>query len=265
MKVILLTSDSLRHKYIASRLADDLQLELVITEGKSARIEDTSNLNEEDAAFISAHFGARRKSEIQFFGDFKDFPKDVPLKQVPHGNINSESVASLVDSHQPDYLVLFGTSIIKDPLMERYSGHIINLHLGLSPYYKGSATNLFPYYHNEPECVGATIHLATQNVDDGPVLHQLRPDIEPNDDLHSIGNKTILKAGKILPEVIKAYSEKKILPQKQSGSGKICRNKDLTPALLREIYKKFEGGMVEEYLVRKEDRDAGKPVVCSKL
>lgn len=265
MKIILLTSESLRHKYIAAQLAAHLRLEMLITEAKSAGIEDTTKLSPEDAAFISKHFEARSVSESRFFGNYIEFPKEVPQLKMPHGAINSRMVKTVVDNLQPDYLVLFGTSIIKDPLLQKYSGRIINLHLGLSPYYQGSATNLFPYYHNEPECVGATIHLATPKVDDGPVLHQLRPDIKPEDDLHSIGNKTILKAGKILPEVIKAFSEKKIVPQKQSGTGRICRNKDITPALLREIYKKFEEGMVEEYLREKEARDGGKPVVSCKL
>jgi S-methylmethionine-dependent homocysteine/selenocysteine methylase len=93
------------------------------------------------------------------------------------------------------------------------------------------------------------------------VLHQLRPDIEPGDDLHSIGNKTILKAANLLPEVIEAFSEKKILPQKQTGTGLNCRNKDLTPTVLREIYSKFEKGMIREYLEEKEKRDRERPIV----
>lgn len=263
MKIVLLTSESLRHKYIAAQLYEALELELVITEAKSARIEDTSKMNDGDAAFISKHFEARSKSESRFFGEFRDFPKGVPLLRMPHGTINTEMVKTVIDGIQPDYLVLFGTSIIKDPLLKKYTGRIINLHLGLSPYYKGSATNLFPHYYNDPECVGATIHLATAKVDEGAVLHQLRPDIKPEDDLHSIGNKTIQKAGKALPEVLKALSEKKIVPQQQTGSGRICRNKDLTPDLLREIYSKYENGMVKEYLREKDERDEGKPIVSS--
>lgn len=263
MKIVLLTSESLRHKYIAEQLASQLQLELVITEAKSSLIEDTSNLTSEDAAFISEHFETRSKSESRFFGEFNDFTKDVELMKIPHGTLNSQMIQTKIDNLQPDYLVLFGTSILKGALLEKYFDRIINLHLGLSPYYKGSATNLFPFYYHEPECVGATIHLATSKVDDGPVLHQLRPDIEPQDDLHSIGNKTILKAGKILPEVIKAFSEKRILPQKQTGTGRICRNKDLTPDVLRKIYMNFEDGMLKEYLSEKEVRDMKKPIIES--
>lgn len=261
MKVVLLTSNSLRHRYIARQLAEQLQLELVIAEEKSAGIQNTSRFSEADATFIAGHFNARTQSEWDFFGDFQNFPKEVPVVKIPHGTINVQKVNILVDSHHPDYLVLFGSSIIKDPLLEKYSGRIINLHLGLSPYYQGSATNLFPFYYNEPECVGATIHLATSKVDDGPVLHQLRPDIEWNDNLHSIGNKTILKAGKILPDIIKAFSTKKFIPNTQSGTGKICRNRDLTPILLREIYQKFESGIIKDYLKEKENRDRQHPII----
>jgi methionyl-tRNA formyltransferase len=261
MKIVLLTSDSLRHKFIAAEISKQLDLKLIVIEAKSAKIQDTSELNKQDAQFISDHFEARNKSENLFFGDYKEFPEKIPQLRIPYGNINSWEVNNAIDKITPDLIVLFGTSIIKDPLLGNYSGKIINLHLGLSPYYKGSATNLFPYYYNEPECVGATIHLASSKVDQGSILHQLRPNIEVNDDLHSIGNKCILNAGKILPEILRSYSEGKILPKTQTSAGKICRNKDLTPALLRTIYDNFEKGMIKEYLSKKEERDGEKPIV----
>jgi len=261
MKIVLLTSDSLRHKFIAYEISKQLDLKLIVIEAKSAKIQDTSELNKEDTEFISAHFEARNKSENLFFGDYKEFLEEIPLLSIPHGNINSIEVKKAIDKLTPDLIVLFGTSIIKEPLLGKYAGRIINLHLGLSPYYKGSATNLFPYYFQEPECVGATIHLATAKVDQGSILHQLRPDIEINDDLHSIGNRTILKAGEMLPKLLESYTSEKIFPKIQSSSGRICRNNDLTPTVLRTIYENFEKGMIPEYLQIKKFRDGEKPIV----
>jgi len=261
MKIVLLTSDSLRHKFIAAEISKQLDLKLIVIEAKSAKIQDTSELNKEDAEFISAHFEARNKSETLFFGDYKEFSEEIPQLRIPHGNINSCEVNNAIDKITPNLIVLFGTSIIKESLLGNYSGKIINLHLGLSPYYKGSATNLFPYYYSEPECVGATIHLATANVDQGSILHQLRPDIEVNDELHSIGNKCILKAGNMLPGILKAFSKGKILPKSQTSTGRICMNKELTPAFLRTIYNSFEKGMIKEYLQNKKFRDEEKPIV----
>ena len=263
MKVVLLTSDHWRHKYIASALSEKLELALIISESKSPTIQDTSNLTPEEADFIQQHFKKREKSEQSFFGNFQEFPQNIPVLRIASGKVNTKKTIEAVSSASPDYILLFGSSIIGKELINKYQDKIINLHLGLSPYYKGSATNLFPYYFKEPECVGATIHLATSKVDEGAVLHQLRPEITVDDDLHAIGNKTILKAGKILAKIVSRYSERRIQPKNQPPAGKICRNKDLNPLVLRQIYTNFEDGMIAEYLKDKPQRDTKKPIIMS--
>jgi folate-dependent phosphoribosylglycinamide formyltransferase PurN len=261
MKLVLLTSDSLRHKFIAREISEQFDLKLIVIEAKSVKIQETSDLNKEDAEFILAHFEARNKCETSFFGGFKKFPEEIPQRRIPHGYINSREVNDSIAKIKPDLIILFGTSIIKEPLLGNYSGKIINLHLGLSPYYKGSATNLYPYFYNEPECIGVTIHLATARVDQGSILHQVRPNIDITDDLHSIGNKTILKAGKILPRILISYAKGKILPKTQTSTGRVCRINDLTPVMLRSIYDNFEKDMIKNYLENKKLRDKEKPIV----
>ena len=110
----------------------------------------------------------------------------------------------------------------------------------MSPYYKGSATNLFPLLYGQPQCIGATIHLAEKKVDSGKILHQLRPEFSHDDNLHDAGNKVIKKAGMRLPEILKLYFQGKIIPEEQKNSGRICRNSDLTPEKLRNIYNNLE-------------------------
>lgn len=261
MNLLLLTSTSLRHRYLAHQLSEHFELELVIAEAKSEKIEATSTLPEEDAEFMARHFQLRADSEREFFGVFEHFPEEVPLLELPHGEINALATSELIENIAPDFIVLFGSSILKNSLMDSYKGRIINLHLGLSPYYTGSATNLFPYYYNDPESIGATIHLASEKVDEGAILHQLRPDMEVGDDLHQIGNRVIQEAGKQLPEVLKKYEGGQLTPQLQQPPGRICRNKDLTPQLLREIYRKFDQGLIREYLHEKEQRDLTRNIV----
>ncbi|HET7361703.1 MAG TPA: formyltransferase family protein [Salinimicrobium sp.] len=261
MRVVLFTSNRLRHKYIAHKLVESLQMELIVAEDKSAKIEETSDLSKADAQFIEKHFAARTASETVFFGQYERFPPGTPLLQVPHSEINSDKVLLELEQINPEIIVLFGSSIIKKEILGRFPRKLINLHLGLSPYYKGSATNLFPFYFKEPECVGATIHVATSKVDGGGILHQLRPNMEIGDTLHDIGNKTIKQAGEQLPGILKNYSENKIEPLKQVDAGKLCKIKDLGPELLREIYRNFEAGMIGDYLKNKGKRDWKKPII----
>lgn len=259
MKLALFTSDSYRHQYLAASLGNEAELKLIVTERKSPKITDTSSYGEEDRAFLKNHFRRRAECEKSYFGKFH-FPSETPLLKMPHGGIDP-MVLECLEEVDPDYIILFGTSIIPKAFLDRFSGRFINLHLGLSPFYRGSATNLFPYFYREPECVGATIHLASEEVDAGAVLFQLRPEIEPDDDLHEIGNKVILQAGKVLPEIIDKYERGVIEPKVQEAGGKLCKNSQLTPNLLRQIYREFENGLIPTYLKEKETRDSQKPII----
>jgi len=258
MRIVLLTSISLRHKYIAHMLSKELELCLVITEEKSSKIESTNNMSYADATFVTQHFKARQENEKKFFNEYKYFPNNVGILNLPHGEINNLDTFELIKKKDPDYIVLFGTSIIKDPIISAFPNKLINLHLGLSPYYKGSATNLFPIYFNDLAGVGATIHIATNKVDDGPVLHQMRPDIELGDTIHDIGNRTILKAGELLPLVIN--NEKKFV-EKIDRKGIVCKISDLSVEVLRKSYRNLENELIESYLLNKNKLCSKKPII----
>ena len=262
MKTVLLTSNSLRHKYIAQCLASATELQLIITEEKAASIENTDELNEADARFIKDHFKSRSVSEEKFFGN-TGFPESVLQIKLQHQEINSELSLELIKETEPDLIVLFGTSIIKDFFLNAFPNKIINLHLGLSPYYKGSATNLFPLLYGQPQCIGATIHLVEKKVDSGKILHQLRPEFSHDDNLHDAGNKVIKKAGMRLPEILKLYLQGKIIPEEQKNCGRICRNSDLTPEKLRNVYNNVESGIFLEYLKEKEKIDKKYPIISN--
>lgn len=262
MKTVLLTSNSYRHQYIARCLAEQTDLQLIITEEKSAKISDTAGMNEKDAEYQKVHFRKREDSEIEFFGK-EGFPSKVLQLKVSHGEINSELTLQVLNDIAPDYIILFGTSIITNELLKAFPNRFINLHLGLSPWYKGSATNLFPLIDGKPELVGATLHLATAEVDAGGILHQLRPELQKHDGLHDIGNKVILQAGNILPGVLKEYELGRIKPLRQGNPGKICRIKDLTTEKLKIAYRNIEEGLLDSYLINKKKFDAEFPVISN--
>ena len=70
---------------------------------------------------------------------------------------------------------------------------IVNIHLGLSPYYKGSATNFWPFVYNKLQFLGVTFMKIDDGVDTGEILHQFRPELKPKDTVHDVGNKLIIK------------------------------------------------------------------------
>lgn len=266
MNIALLTSNHLRHKYIASEIAKTLSLKVIVCEDKNPVIQDVSAYNEDDAAVMEAHFKERTVSESDFFGTVSNFPDGCEVFHLPFGQINSATTLDIFKQHQIDCILLFGSSIIKPILTDEFPNKVINLHLGLSPYYKGSGTNFFPIVNNEFECLGATIHLANEKVDAGAILHQVRlDDFEETDTIHSMGNKIIKESGRLFPLVVKHYLEGKIEPkaQPQITDFKEYRVKDFTPQSLLKAKAVLLNNGIKTYLQNKKTLVSSKPIVSN--
>lgn len=266
MQIALFTSNHLRHKYVAAQIAKQLPLKLILTEEKNTAIENTVKYSSEDRKLLDDHFTSRALSEKNFFEDYTNFPKDVPLIQKEFGTLNSQETLDLLADNNITLILLFGTSIIKPLILDFYPNRIINLHLGLSPYYKGSGTNFFPIVNNEFESLGATIHLATKMVDAGSILHQIRlDDISENDTIHSLGNKVIKKAGALYPKIVASYVSGTIeaLPQNKIENTKQYRIIDFTPEKLRQAHKVLLDSGILNYLNARNERIASKPIISN--
>ncbi len=254
-RVLLITSNLQRHIYVANIIAKKLDLAGIVSEGKTnltAHLKPT----QEQSEIIAMHFAARDKAELEILGEYKEFPQ-CDVFPVDQGGSNNWSTYEWVKEKDPDVILLYGSSIIKDPILSHYDGRVINMHLGLSPYYRGSATNYWPLVDGNPECVGVTIHLATLKVDGGDILTQVRPqNVKPDDSAYEIGNKAIIAGAKALADIVEPYLAGKVKRQAQDlKSGKLCRRKDFTPESLIQMHKNFNDGMIAQYLAAKGARD----------
>jgi methionyl-tRNA formyltransferase len=156
----------------------------------------------------------------------------------------------------PDLLLVFGTGILREEIITAFRGRIINIHLGLSPYYRGSGTNFWPLVNGEPEYVGATIHSLDSGIDTGDIFLHVRPDIAPDDGPHDIGNKAIQAAADGLALVAERFVQGGLPSTPQSGKGRFYQRKDFSADAVRTLYERFEKGMVPEYLAHRAERDA---------
>ena len=261
LRVLLLTGDGLRHRYAASRLAQKTNLVGVVSEGKAAIIAAPDLLPQDDQHVIDQHLAERDTVERRLLRDMPHFP-DTRLLEIAHGAINTPAVFAWAQAQAPDLIVLYGTSLVKPPLLDAYDGRIINLHLGLSPYYRGSGTNFWPLVYNEPECVGATIHLAVASVDAGAILAQLRPSAEVTDRAHELGTKTIMAGFDLMPYILSLYVRSKLKPQPQDlTQGRVCRRKDFNAAAVRRMWGNFTAGMMAEYLAEEKQRFQRYPIM----
>jgi methionyl-tRNA formyltransferase len=254
---ILLTSTFLRHHYVINTVAMTLDLLGVWQEEKSFVPEKYAG-NADDRKVIQSHFAERDRSEDRFFGDHAALrvPATTVVRKLKPATINDAAEVQLMAGLKPDIVLVYGTGILKDGIIGAFEGRIINIHLGLSPYYRGSGTNFWPLVNREPEYVGATILQLDAGIDTGPVIAHVRPEIASGDGPHDIGNKAIVAACDALCAAAIACIEGRAPAVPQEGKGRLYQRKDFNADAVRLLRKNFETGMISEYLRNKTERDA---------
>jgi folate-dependent phosphoribosylglycinamide formyltransferase PurN len=258
MRAIVLTSSLRRHQFVANTLADRLEVACVWQEEKSFQpLRYAASVGDE--AVIRRHFDARDASEASYFSDHEQVRARV--RRVAAGGCNDPAEVEAMRQLQPDVVLVFGTSLLKQPLIDSFPGRILNIHLGLSPYYRGAGTNFWPLVNGEPEYCGATIHFLDAGVDTGPIVAHVRPDISANDGPHDIGNKTIVAAAATLADAAVAYERSPLRGVPQSGAGRLYRRADFSADAVERLYANFANGMIGEYLRSKRTRDAALSLV----
>jgi folate-dependent phosphoribosylglycinamide formyltransferase PurN len=259
IKIVLLTSDKLRHIWLANQLAKNFNLAGIVSEPKSEFYRKVSH----ESWVINKHFILNELHEKLYFGDIEDFPACERLS-VKRNDMNDKELIEWVRAKTPDIIMLFGTSLLKELWFENFGDRIINMHLGLSPYYKGSGTNYWPLVNRVPEYVGATIHVTNLDIDSGDIICQIRPEIAITDNPYDIGMKTIKKGVDAFIGGVKMYLKGiKPVPQKElfNGCAKPYKRKDFNESSVLTLWKNFNDGMINEYLNNIETRRKNVPII----
>lgn len=238
-RALALTSTSPRHSYFAARLAETFDVTLALAEEKKNYFTQARQESPE----VEQHFQRLAEAEKELF-------PDVPaaaIKTVP--DINAPEVVAKAKALKPDLVCLFGTSILKAPWLEAFPRRIVNLHLGLSPFYRGSATLFWPFYFQELECLGATIHLAEAKVDAGDILKRIKPLFKPGDSYYAATTRLIRNAIDAFPEAAAAYVSGDITPMPQEASpGRVMKKSDFNEAALSAALAFVGSGLTQEQI-----------------
>lgn len=256
MRAILLTSSFRRHVFVANTVAERCELVGVWQEEKSFRPERYAE-SADDEVVIQRHFASRDESEATYFSSHDRVHVDphAAHRVVVAGACNDPAEVARMVAARPDIVLVFGTGILRGDLISAFEGRIINIHLGLSPYYRGAGTNFWPLVNREPEYVGATIHYLDAGIDTGPMLAHARPTIARGDGPHDIGNKTIVAAADALMRAAAAHVAGTARPVPQWSAGRLYQRKDFNASAVRALYRNFETGMIDEYLAARTARD----------
>lgn len=125
-------------------------------------------------------------------------------------------LARVIDTHQPDLVVLAGFMRILTPgFVRHYEGKLLNIHPSLLPAFGGLHTHRRAI---EAGCkfAGATVHFVTPELDHGPIVLQAAVPVLPDDDEDRLAKRVLSQEHVIYPRAVRWFVED-LLEQSETG------------------------------------------------
>jgi methionyl-tRNA formyltransferase len=259
-KIVCLIRSDPPFVYFVNRINEEHKVSLVVLESPSFKGRLLRKIHSDGISGLSEALRSglsrvtHRKKYLSNYNDlfqdkWKTINQDIPLLEVD--DINSESVYQRLKREGPDLILDHGTSIVKDHILET-SALALNLHRGLSPYYRGTYCTERALSNWDPYNIGVTIHKMNRIIDGGSILAQKRPIIESGDTVHSIDCRLTKIGTELVIEAIDELESREELQfRKQDVSlGFLTLNKHWTKYLRKQIQYIERNNLIEQMLRR---------------
>lgn len=256
--IVLITSNEVRHKFFRRILANskDINLKLCIVEDTTHKQSREIFKNTKASNRMKEYFHYRDAVENDFFSDFTDYvngPKVIIKCKRGEFN-NNRKILKKIETSKPDLIVSYGCALVKNYLIQKYGERFINVHLGLSPYYKGVGSNFWAYLENKPELIGSTIMMIDPGIDSGKIIHQIKPKIYFRDNFHIISARLIRDTAVSMIKILKKFNKLKKYNQRQFKK-KTFYKKDFNDNAILRFDRINHQKIFKNYLNNKKNRD----------
>ena len=237
MKITIFTSNQARHIRLINKLSEISDEVFAVQECNTVFPGITKDFfNNSD--IMQKYFYNVREAEKQTFGNIQFLNKNVRSMSLKLGDLNKVSLNDLDLALKSDVYIVFGSSFIKEPLIDfLIDKKAINIHMGISPYYRGSSCNFWAVYDKNPQLVGATIHMLGKGLDSGDMLYHALPKAEKISPF-LLGMKAVKVAQDSLVDRIANKEIFSYIPVKQNKDKEIRYTKNID----------FNDNVAEEYL-----------------
>ena len=230
MKLILLTTDTLHHKYYIDKISRLFNFQLIIFEN-----------NQVKPPFETLH---AFENEREVYETDIMFHNQVPSIETYNkifctDNINCDEVKDKLIEIQPDIVIVFGNSKISQNIIDTCPNGIINLHGGDPEEYRGLDTHFWAIYHNDFSNLVTTIHKLNSKLDEGDIIFKLPVKVYSNMKIFQLRMSNTDTCIELTILAISQFEENGFfISQKQSKKG---RYYSYMPQVLKDIVcKKFE-------------------------
>ena len=221
MEITLITGNKKRHKFFANllvKICDKLNIIEEIQIEPKKRIEKNK-----ESKYIKRYINNLKNYENRLFKTKKQnhFNFKVLKYSISTKELNKKKLDFLGNLKNSDLFILYGCGFIKKNLYNFLKKKkVICIHMGISPFYKGSDCNFWALYDNNPHLVGATILKLSKKFEEGDIVYHTKPQKVKNPQKFSI-----LASMSAFTSLIKRIEDKSIfkLKAKKQNKKKIIR------------------------------------------
>ena len=94
--------------------------------------------------------------------------------------------------------------LLSGDFVAKWRGRIVNIHPSLLPLYKGLDTHARAIAAGEDKA-GCSVHIVTEELDDGDVLGQVEVPILPGDDADALAARVLVEEHRLYPRVLTEF------------------------------------------------------------
>jgi len=210
--VVLIGNTSAQLTYFANTIHKHHKVDLVIVEKKNSDLSTNPKSNEKKRKkhkisflekllrYVLFRIELKRKRKQQkdqqkknadyykslFQRDYEELNSEIFVLEVE--DINSKKVENAIRKINPNLIIDHGTSLVKPHIID-LAELSLNLHWGLSPYYRGVNCTNQALLNWDINNIGVTIHKLARKIDGGDILGQERVKVEPTDTIDRITSR----------------------------------------------------------------------------
>jgi len=133
---------------------------------------------------------------------------EINVHYVTHHS--EKETIELLKEYSPDYIILGGTRILKESIIQTAKSGILNAHPAILPKYQGLDCVAWAILNNDP--VGATIHFIDSGIDSGPIILQESISINDCRSLIEVRIKAMKKCAELMSKAIFGLESGQITP-----------------------------------------------------
>lgn len=181
-----------------------------------------------------------RISELEeiYFLSSKEIPQE-RVKKV--SSVNSDECMQAIKDYQPDLILVNGTRIISSIILGSTKAPFINIHVGITPKYRGVHGGYWALIHDDPENCGVTIHYVDKGIDTGGVIAQTKISINSNDNFITYPIHQYGVGIKLFRDVIhRIKSGEVVTGHKPEGDSNLFYHPTITEYLFNRVIKNIK-------------------------